>query len=87
MAALAAREIQAFLTELGQCFPGKAALYYLGGSALCLLGKIWGQKYAMAVRSWKNNWDSLSAFFDDPDQIRRRYNGLPGLSQHNCRLV
>jgi transposase-like protein len=25
----------------------------------------------MAVRSWENNWDSLSTFFDYPDQIRR----------------
>jgi transposase-like protein len=35
------------------------------------LGEIWGDKYAIAVRSWENNWDDLSTFFDYPAQIRR----------------
>ena len=35
------------------------------------LGESWGNKYAVAVRSWENNWDDLSTFFDYPDQIRR----------------
>lgn len=35
------------------------------------LGEIWGDKYAIAVRSWENNWDTLATFFDYPAQIRR----------------
>lgn len=35
------------------------------------LGEKWGDKYTVAVRSWENNWDTLSTFFDYPDQIRR----------------
>ena len=35
------------------------------------LAEKWNDKYAMAVRSWENNWDELSTFFNYPAQIRR----------------
>ena len=35
------------------------------------LGEKWNGKYAMAVRSWENNWDELSTFFNYPAEIRR----------------
>jgi putative transposase len=35
------------------------------------LGEKWSDKYAMAVRSWENNWEELSTFFNYPSQIRR----------------
>ena len=38
---------------------------------LLRLGEKWSSKYAAAVRSWDNNWEYLSTFFDFPDQIRR----------------
>lgn len=38
---------------------------------LVRLGEKWNDKYAMAVRSWENNWDELSTFFNYPAQIRR----------------
>lgn len=31
----------------------------------------WGGKYAYAIRSWHNNWDQLTAFFDYPLEIRK----------------
>jgi putative transposase len=31
----------------------------------------WGDKYAIAIRSWENNWDDLSTFFAYPSEIRR----------------
>lgn len=31
----------------------------------------WGAKYGYAVKSWQNNWDRLTAFFDFPLEIRR----------------
>jgi|GEM_PF-765591 len=31
----------------------------------------WGQKYALATQSWKNNWDNLTAYFDYPMEIRK----------------
>jgi putative transposase len=31
----------------------------------------WGSKYAYAIKSWKDNWDELTAYFDYPQEIRR----------------
>ena len=33
--------------------------------------KKWGLKYAYAVRSWMNNWENLTQFFDYPLEIRK----------------
>lgn len=38
---------------------------------LLRLGETWNDKYPIAVRSWKNNWDELSTFFNFPAEIRR----------------
>ncbi len=35
------------------------------------LGEKWNEKYPMAVRSWENNWEELSTFFNFPAEIRR----------------
>lgn len=31
----------------------------------------WGQKYPLAVKSWVENWDNLSVFFEYDSDIRR----------------
>jgi len=31
----------------------------------------WGSKYNYAIRSWRNNWDELTAFYDFPVEIRK----------------
>ena len=31
----------------------------------------WGHKYAYAVKSWKNNWEKLTQFFEYPLEIRK----------------
>lgn len=31
----------------------------------------WGTKYPYAIRSWRNNWEELSVFFDFPVEIRK----------------
>ena len=38
---------------------------------LARLGETWSGRYAIAVRSWEQNWGSLSTFFDYPQEIRR----------------
>jgi len=35
------------------------------------LSEKWGDKYAMAIRSWENNWNDLATFFDYSPEIRR----------------
>jgi len=38
---------------------------------LLQLAEKWGDKYAIAVRSWENNWDELATMFDYTPEIRR----------------
>ena len=40
-------------------------------SQLLQLGEKWGQQYAIAVRSWENNWEELATMFAYPTEIRR----------------
>lgn len=42
------------------------ALHYLGEAE-----RTWGGKYGVVFKSWRNNWDRLSRFFDYPPAIRR----------------
>jgi putative transposase len=35
------------------------------------LAEDWGDKYAVAVKSWEKNWEDLSTFFAYPAEIRR----------------
>jgi transposase-like protein len=38
---------------------------------LDLLEQKWGKKYPFSIRSWRTNWDELTAFFDFPVEIRK----------------
>ena len=40
-------------------------------AALEVMDKKWGQKYAYAIKSWKTNWDELTAFLAFPVEIRK----------------
>jgi putative transposase len=42
-----------------------------GQANLHQLAEGWGDKYAIAVKSWEKNWDDLSTFFAYPAEIRR----------------
>ena len=35
------------------------------------LSEKWGDKYAVAIRSWQNNWEDLATYFAYPAEIRR----------------
>jgi putative transposase len=39
--------------------------------ALDDFAKKWGHKYAYALKSWRDNWDELTAYFDYPQEIRK----------------
>jgi transposase-like protein len=38
---------------------------------LDLFEQKWGAKYPYSIRSWRTNWDNLTAFFDFPVEIRK----------------
>lgn len=45
----------------------------------------WGKKYSYAVKSWEDNWASLSTFFRYPEEIRRLiYTTNPIESVNSC---
>ncbi|GGD78894.1 hypothetical protein GCM10010911_41240 [Paenibacillus nasutitermitis] len=33
--------------------------------------EMWGQKYPLIVKSWRQNWDELSTFFMYPPELRK----------------
>lgn len=50
---------------------------------LTALEEKWSKKYPVVVRSWRNNWDKLSTYFDFPKVIRRAiYTNNPIESYH-----
>ena len=53
---------------------------------LLKLGEQWGDKYASAVRSWENNWEELSTFFDFPAEIRRMIYTTNAIEGYNRQL-
>lgn len=55
-------------------------------SKLLALGERWSNKYAIAVRSWENNWEELSTFFNFPDQIRRLIYTTNAIEGYNRQL-
>jgi len=40
-------------------------------AALDDFAQIWESKYSYAIKSWQNNWDELTVFFDFPIEIRK----------------
>ena len=43
----------------------------MAASALDSFEQAWGSKYPYAVKSWRDNWEELTVFFDFPLEIRK----------------
>lgn len=63
------KDIKSFTADLKPIY--KAATEALALQELDAFDSKWGSKYPNAVRSWRNNWDELSAFFKYPQEIRK----------------
>jgi putative transposase len=63
------KDRKAFAADLKTIY--RAATREEAEANLVRLGEAWGGRYAIAVRSWEQNWECLSTFFDYPQQIRR----------------
>lgn len=55
-------------------------------SNLLKLDEKWGDKYAVALRSWETNWEALSTYFDYPAQIRRLIYTTNPIESYNRQL-
>ena len=60
---------KAFMLDLKRVY--RAASLSEAESALNELESIWGEKYAMVIKSWRTKWQHLSAYFKYPSDIRR----------------
>ena len=66
---LAWKDSRAFMAELKRVYQAKdieQAAYQLD-----LLEQNWGKKYPAIIRSWRNNWERLTVYFQYPNQIRK----------------
>ncbi len=60
------REFTADLSTVYQASTKEQAEYNLD-----ILEQKWGKKYAVAVRSWRDNWPRLSTYFQYSEEIRK----------------
>lgn len=63
------KERKEFVAELKEVYG--AANREQAWQALESFEQKWGKKYGYAITSWKNNWDSLTQYFDYPLDIRK----------------
>lgn len=63
------KDLKSFTADLKPIY--KAATEALALQELDAFESKWGAKYPNAVRSWRNNWEELSAFFKYPQELRK----------------
>jgi putative transposase len=63
------KDRKAFMADLKMVY--QAATQEQAEANLIKLEETWGGKYGAAIRSWQNNWEDLSTFFEFPQEIRR----------------
>jgi transposase-like protein len=66
---VASKDQKAFIRELKLVY--KAVTKQLAEQKLDELEAAWGRKYPLVIKSWRANWEELSAFFKYPEEIRR----------------
>lgn len=66
---VASKDKKAFMQDLKGIY--QAVNKSQGEEGLLKLENIWGRKYPIVIRSWNNNWDKLSTYFQYDDCIRR----------------
>lgn len=82
------KDRRAFVADLKRVY--KAATREEAEINLLRLAETWGDRYAIAVRSWENNWEELAAMFDFPAEIRRLIyttNAVEGYHRQQRKVV
>ena len=65
---VASKNQKAFMADLKPVY--KAATLNAAEIALDELETKWGEKYPMVIKSWRDKWPTLSAYFKYPDYVR-----------------
>lgn len=66
---IASKDSKAFMKDLKSVY--KAPNEEAATNALQTLDSTWGNKYAIVIQSWSNNWNNLSTYFNFPPEIRK----------------
>jgi len=66
---LASNDYKPFLADLKKVY--QAPTLEMAQSNFEALDKKWGSQYQVVIRSWRKNWDELTAYFNFPPEIRR----------------
>ncbi len=75
---------KAFTNDLKQIY--QAVTRESAEAQLRQLSETWSDKYAVAVRSWQNNWEDLATFFAYPAEIRRLIYTTNALESYHRQL-
>jgi len=66
---VASKDQKVFMKDLKMVY--QAATKSQAESELINLEEIWGKKYPVVIKSWNENWDELSAYFQYDEPIRK----------------
>ena len=66
---VASKNQKEFMADLKPVY--KAMTKQEAEAALDMLEDKWGQKYPIVIKSWRDKWDHLSAYFQYPEDIRK----------------
>lgn len=78
------KDRKAFMTDLKSIY--KAPTKEEAETNLLKLSETWGKRYAIAVKSWENNWEEVSTFFEYPQEIRRLIYTTNAIEGYNRQL-
>jgi putative transposase len=66
---VASKDQKTFMKDLKMVY--QAANKSQAEDGLIKLEEIWGKKYPIVIKSWNNNWDKLSTYFQYDEHVRR----------------
>lgn len=78
------KDKDAFVTDLKKAY--QAATKEEADLHLETLRENWGKRYTIAVKSWENNWNELSTFFQYTPEIRRVMYTTNSIESYNRQL-
>ena len=78
------KDLKAFNADLKLIY--KATTEDVALAELDRLEEKWGDKYLLAINSWRNNWDELSTFFKYPPEIRKIIYTNNSMESYNRQL-
>ena len=81
---VAHKDRRAFARDLKSVY--RAPTRELAETALLELADQWGERYAVAIRSWETNWNDLTTMFDYPKDIRRLIYTTNAIENYNRQI-